>query len=146
MSTFRRLRTYLALIETTYLIHRLPAWSGNMVTRAKHRPKIHVADSGLAAHLVDQSADALARPGNPASGGLLETFVVNELLKIRDGGDQEAAIYHFRDRDQREIDVLMEARDGRVVGGGAVVRLARRRPAGSLPALRGLTLTQFARC
>jgi hypothetical protein len=110
------LRTYLALFETTYLIHRLPAWSGNMLTRAKHRPKIHLADSGLAAHLVDQSADALARPGNPAADGLLETFVVNELLKIRDSGDQEAAIYHFRDRDQREVDVLMEARDGRVVG------------------------------
>jgi hypothetical protein len=110
------LRTYLALFETTYLVHRLPAWSGNLVSRVKHRPKIHVTDSGLAAHLLDQSADALARPENPAAGRLLETFVVNELLKIRDSGDQEAAIYHFRDRDQREVDVIVEARDGRVVG------------------------------
>lgn len=110
------LRTYLALFETTYLVHQLPAWSGNLLSRVKHRRKLHLTDSGLAAHLIDQSPDALARPDNPAAGPLLETFVVNELIKIRDTGEQDAAIFHFQDRDQREVDVVLQARDGRVAG------------------------------
>lgn len=109
------IRSDLALLETVYLIHRVPAWSRNLTTKVKHRPKIHLVDSGFAAWLRGESADALARPGNARVGSLLETFVVNELLKLRGAADLQAELYHFRDRDGREIDCILETPDGRVV-------------------------------
>lgn len=52
---------------------------------------------------------------NVAEVALLETFVVNELLKLREATEFESDLYHFRDRDRREIDGVLEAPDGRVV-------------------------------
>jgi predicted AAA+ superfamily ATPase len=109
-------RNYLPLLETVFLIHRLPAWSRNLTARVKRRPKIHLTDTGLAAWLLEQSADALARPGNPASGSLLETFVINELTKLRVTSDIEVSMFHFQDRDGREVDCVLETPAGRVVG------------------------------
>lgn len=108
-------RSDLALFETVYLVHELPAWSRNLTTKVKHRPKIHLIDSGFAAWLRGASPDALARPGATGAGALLETFVVNEIVKIRGAAEFDADLYHFRDRYQREIDCILEAPDGRVV-------------------------------
>jgi uncharacterized protein len=109
-------RSYLPLLETVFLVHRLPAWSRNLTTRVKHRPKVHLTNTGLAAWLLEQSADALAQPGNPAAGSLLETFVVNELTKLRATADIDVGIFHFQDRDGREVDCVLETPAGRVVG------------------------------
>lgn len=109
-------RSYLPLLETVFLLHRLPAWSRNLTARVKHRPKMHLTDTGLAAWLLEQSADALARPGNPAAGSLLETFVVNELTKLRATADIDIGMFHFQDRDGREVDCVLETPAGRVVG------------------------------
>lgn len=106
----------LALFETVYLVHRLPAWSRNLTAKIKRRPKIHLVDTGLAAWLRGQSADALARSGADGAGPILETYVVNELLRLRAAGEVEAEFYHFRDRDGQEIDCLLETSDGRVIG------------------------------
>lgn len=99
----------LALFETVYLIHRLPAWSRNLTAKIKKRPKIHLVDSGFAAWLRGQSADSLARPTAEGAGPILETYVVNELMKLHAVSDMEATFHHFRDRDGREIDCIIEA-------------------------------------
>lgn len=109
-------RSYLPILETAFLLHRLPAWSRNLTARVKRRPKIHLTDTGLAAWLLEQSADALAKPGNPAAGSLLETFVVNELTKLRATTEIEVGMFHFQDRDGREVDCVLETPAGRVVG------------------------------
>jgi uncharacterized protein len=109
-------RNYLPLLETVYLLHRLPAWSRNVTAKVKHRPKVHLADTGLAAWLLEQSPDALARPGNPAAGSLLETFVVNELTRVRSAADVEVGLFHLQDRDGREVDCVLETPAGRVIG------------------------------
>ncbi|MGH3692957.1 MAG: ATP-binding protein [Pseudonocardiaceae bacterium] len=109
-------RSYLPLLETVFLLHRLPAWSRNLTARVKRRPKIHLTDTGLAAWLMEQSPDGLARPGNPAAGSLLETFVVNELTKLRATAELDVSMFHFQDRDGREVDCVLETPAGRVVG------------------------------
>lgn len=109
-------RTYVSLFETVYLLHRLPAWSRNLTSRVKHRPKIHLTDTGVAAWLLQQSPDALARPGNPVAGALLETFVVNELAKLRATSETQVGMFHFQDRDGREVDCVLETPAGRVIG------------------------------
>ncbi len=109
-------RAYLPLLETVFLLHQLPAWSRNLTARVKRRPKLHLTDTGLAAWLMEQGPDALAKPGNPAAGSLMETFVVNELVKLLSAADVEVGLFHFQDRDGREIDCVLETPAGRVVG------------------------------
>ncbi len=110
------IRSDLALFETVYLVHRLPAWSQNLTAKIKKRSKILVVDSGFAAWLRGQSADSLARPTAEGAGPILETFVINELMKLRAAADLEVDLYHFRDRDGRKIDCILQTPDGRVVG------------------------------
>ncbi len=55
--------------------------------------------------------DEVQRAGDP----LLETFAFNELRRQLAWSDVDAAAHHFRDRDGAEVDLVFEARDGRVV-------------------------------
>ncbi|MGH8993814.1 MAG: ATP-binding protein [Acidimicrobiia bacterium] len=105
---------YIGFLGMTYLIQLLPAWSRSLTTKVKRHPKVHLGDTGLAAHLLGKSADALARPTDPARGPLLETFVVNEIRRQLSWSTVDATAYHFRDRDGAEIDLVLEAADGRV--------------------------------
>ena len=109
------LRSYLALLETIYLHVRLPAWSTNFTSRAKHHPKVHMVDTGLAANVLGLSAERLSTPTTQMAGPLFETFVVNELVRQQAWSDERVRLGHFRDREQREVDLILESGDGRVV-------------------------------
>ena len=110
------LHAYIPLLETVYLVHTLPAWSTNLTSRTIKQPKVHVADAGLAAHLLGVDAHSLVLPTSRAAGPLMETFVVNELVKQRGWSDTNPTLYHYRDRDRAEVDIVLEAPDGRVAG------------------------------
>ncbi len=112
-STFRR---YLPLFETTYVHHTIPAWSGNFSSKVIKRPKLHFVDSGAASILLGVNAQALSRPTATVSGHLLETFVVGELARQLTWSEIQAQIYHWRHHDGREVDIVLESADGRVVG------------------------------
>jgi predicted AAA+ superfamily ATPase len=110
------LTRYLAVLEATYLIHRLPAWSGNLGKRLIKAPKLHLLDAGMVAHLIGMSVSAL-RTGGPGLGQLLESFVAGELRRQASGQDVAVKLFHYRAlHSAREVDVVLEARDGRVVG------------------------------
>jgi uncharacterized protein len=106
---------YLALLEVIYIHHLLPGWAPGFASRAKRKPKSHFVDSGLAADTLGLSIDRLAQPTTVEAGPLLETFVVGELARQRTWSNVRPDLFHFRDREQREVDVIAEARDGRVV-------------------------------
>jgi uncharacterized protein len=109
-------RTYLSYLEIVFLVASAPAWSNNLSSRVTHAPKTYVTDSGLAAHLMDLDAESLLAPGHPALGGLLETFVFTELVKLATFARRQVTVRHYRDREKREIDFILERRDGSVVG------------------------------
>lgn len=109
------LRSYLSLLETIYLHLRLPAWSTNFTSRAKHHPKVHMVDTGLAANVLGLTQDRLSTPTSQMAGPLLETFVVNEIVRQQAWSDERVRLSHFRDREQREVDLIMESGDGRIV-------------------------------
>lgn len=109
------LRRYLALLELTYLLRLLPAWSTNLSKRLVKSPKVHLVDSGLAAHLALHDRGALSR-NDPLFGALLESFVVAELSKQASWSQVRPALYHFRTAAGREVDVVLEGSGGRVVG------------------------------
>lgn len=108
------IRNYLFYLDTVFLTVSVPAWSTNLTTKAAKVSKTYIADPGLAAHLLDVTSDGLRRPGHPALGPLVETFVVTELTRLLAHLDRGVALRYFRDRDGREIDLILETRDGRV--------------------------------
>jgi predicted AAA+ superfamily ATPase len=109
--------SYLRLLELAYLIIQIPAWSAGLSGRIAKRPKMHLADSGLAAHLQGVTAGRLS-PTDPAAvtrfGALLETFVVTEIIKQLGWSTTSATPYHFRTVSGVEVDLVLEATDGRV--------------------------------
>lgn len=109
--------TYMRLLELAYLVVQLPAWSTNLSARVAKRPKLHLVDSGLAAHLLGVTAQRLS-PIDPAAatrfGALLETFVVTEVLKQLGWSSLFVDAYHYRTTDGVEVDLVLEASDGRV--------------------------------
>ncbi|PAP78962.1 ATPase [Rubrivirga sp. SAORIC476] len=108
------LKRYLTLLQATFLVRELPAWSTNLSKRLVKSPKLLVVDSGLAAHLTGFEA-----PGDGAvdlPGFLLETFVVGELAKQAGWNSRHVSLHHYRTQRGREVDVVLEDRAGRVVG------------------------------
>lgn len=109
------LRRYMALLEGVFLLHYLPAWSTNRTKRVTRSPKLHLIDSGLAAHLVGLDEGATVGAG-AGIGALLETFAVNEILRQRDVSSVRPAAFHFRTHTGIEVDLILEDRRGRLVG------------------------------
>ncbi len=108
------LKRYLALLETIFLTRRVPAWSTNRGSMLIKSPKLHVLDSGLACHLQGHDAARLGQPH--AIGPLLESFVVGELEKLAAASSARVKLYHYRTLGQREVDIVLESSDGRVIG------------------------------
>lgn len=118
----RRLQTsrsvvasYFEWLQAVFLVHELPAWSRGLPSRPVRRSKYHLADSGLAAGLLRVEPAALARPGAPAAGPLLETFAVNEIAGQLSASLRDCTLSHYRDNRGREIDLMIEDADGGVV-------------------------------
>ncbi len=109
------IRNYLAYLEMVFLLTYLPAWSTNLTSKVAKAPKAYVTDSGLAAHLLNVDANGLRVPGHRALGGLVETFALAELMKIRATSDVRFDILHYRENDSREIDFILEGPNGRIV-------------------------------
>lgn len=109
---------YLKVLEALFLLFRLPAWGKTLTTRSTKSPKLHVLDSGIAARLLRLSADKLAARDPTALtelGHLLETFVVNEVLRHASWLDDAFTAGHWRTHDDEEVDLVLERDDGMVV-------------------------------
>lgn len=109
-STFDR---YFAWLRTVFMVHTVPAWSRKHAARVARRPKLHFADTGMAAALLGIDADALAWPTSTVAGPLLETFAVNELAQ-RAASTAGMRIHHMRDYDGHETDIVLERPDGAI--------------------------------
>lgn len=105
-----------AWLETIHLLTTVPAWSRNLTRRVKRHPKIFITDPGLAAWLLGKTPDALEDPTDPATGQLVETFVFAELRRQLTWAGTEVSMYHWQDRAGAEVDLVLEAADGRVAG------------------------------
>ena len=107
------LTRYLALLETVFLVHRLPAWSRNLGQRLVKAPKLHLVDTGLACHLLGANAQRLS-DDRSLLGRLLESYVVSELHKQVSWTDPGMTLYHLRNAAGAEVDVVLEKTDGSV--------------------------------
>lgn len=112
----RTLPPYLDLLETLYLIDRVPAWSTNLSKRVVDRPKVLLLDSGLAARLVNVSPTGAGPNVNPdAAGAIIETtFVISELRRQLGWSELTSRLFHYRDRDGAEVDLILQTADGSI--------------------------------
>lgn len=91
-------------LETIHLVTTLPAWSRNLTRRVKKRPKVFLTDPGLAAWLLGKTPTALEDPTDPATGQLVETFVIAELRRQLTWASTDIGMFHWQDRSGGEVD------------------------------------------
>jgi hypothetical protein len=101
---------YLSVLERLFLIRTLPAWHRNAARRLIKAPKIHLIDSGLCCALSGLKTADWNQPDN-AFGGVLESFVVQQLICQAGWVDNELCFSHYRDKDQLEVDLVIEQGD-----------------------------------
>jgi predicted AAA+ superfamily ATPase len=111
----RTLPPYLDLLETLYLIGRIPAWSSNLSKRVVERPKLVLFDTGLAARLINVSGSGAGPDANPnVAGQLIEGFVIAEILRHLGWAEESPRLHHYRERSGGEVDLVLETADGRI--------------------------------
>jgi len=106
---------YIGILEKLFLVLRLPAWSRNELSRLIKTPKIHFLDAGLQAALLRTNADWLQQERS-RFGAILESWVYGELLKIINLSAERWFISHYRDKDQVEVDFVLESPLRAVIG------------------------------
>ena len=97
-----KVHRYLNLLETSYLLMRLPAYTVNRIKRLIKSPKLYWGDTGVALHLTQE-----AEPG----GAHLENLVLNDLLTWRDARLDRAEAFYWRTSIGEEVDFVIETRD-----------------------------------
>ena len=113
--SYTSLTRYLALLENIYLIRTIPSWSGNLTSRLVKSPKIMLNDTGMAAYLLGLSEQRLRRDPQ-LMGPLLENFAAMEIIKDIGWSRTRPSLFHWRTAQREETDLLLEARDGGIVG------------------------------
>jgi len=109
---------YIKLLETVFLIYRLPAWGTTLGARVTKHPKVHLVDSGVMAWLLNLTPQKIAQAAPAALteyGHLLETFAVGEILKQASWSDAPVTAGHFRTESGDEVDLVLERDDGQVI-------------------------------
>lgn len=109
--------TYLGLLQDVQLITSIRPWKPDLARRESGKAKTLVLDSGLAVRLAGVTGQQLANLTQPeAFGRFLEGLVASELLKQRTWSAAKFELYHYRDIDGSEVDLVVELSDGNVVG------------------------------
>lgn len=108
-------RRYLALAQAVFFSFELPAWAGNTTARLVRQPKLHLCDTGMACVLAGLDGKSIA--SQPIFlGQIFETFAVMEVRKALAWSPRDWRLSHFRSHAGREVDLVIEARDGSLCG------------------------------
>jgi predicted AAA+ superfamily ATPase len=108
-------KKYVGVLEQVFLVRRVEPWFRNRLKRLVKTPKMHFLDSGLLAALLGVNVMRLTRDRTPL-GPLLETFVLSEILKQQTWADESYEVFHYRDKDQDEVDLVVEDESGALIG------------------------------
>lgn len=108
--------SYVELLEAMYIIKIVPSYHVNASLRVIKSPKVHFIDTGLASYLLHVDKESLFTHKDGSYGSLIENFVYSELLKEATYSKNSVDIYHFRDLRKKEVDFVLENRNGNIIG------------------------------
>jgi uncharacterized protein len=100
-------RDWLAVLEASYIVFRLPPFHTNFGKRLVKTPKLYFHDVGLAAHLLGLH-DSHAMNASPMRGALFENLMIAEYLKHCRNHGLANGLYFWRDNVGNEVDLLIE--------------------------------------
>jgi len=109
------IESYINALEALYLVERVYPWTKTDYDRVGKQNRLFMVDSGLMSSLLRWKMDQV-RLDSDRSGKLIETFAFNEIMAQVDAGDGRYELFHYRDREKREIDFLIEREDNALLG------------------------------
>ena len=101
-------KRWLSLLEKSDVIFFLRPFSNNLLKRTVKTPKMYFFDTGLVAYLTKYSSPEILMNG-AINGAILENYVVSEILKSYRNHGKELAFHYYRDKDSKEIDLIIES-------------------------------------
>lgn len=105
------IKRWLSILQTSRIIYLLEPYHNNQLKRSIKTPKVYFLDTGLLAYLTRWPTPETLANGAKA-GNVFETFVISEIIKSYiNAGKINLPLYFYRDRDGREIDLVIESAD-----------------------------------
>lgn len=101
------IRSWLSVLQASYLITLLPPYFENFGKRVLKSPKLFFSDVGLASYLLGIET-GLQINRNPIRGHLFENLVLLEVMKTRLNQGLDARLYYYRDNHQNEVDLIIQ--------------------------------------
>lgn len=99
------IKNWLSILSASYIVHLLHPYYANIGKRLTKTPKLYFYDTGLAAFLLGiQSEEQMDL--HPLRGSLFENMVVNDVMKLGYNAGREDMLFFYRDKSQREVDIL----------------------------------------
>jgi predicted AAA+ superfamily ATPase len=109
----KTLDAWLSVLESSYILYRLPPYFNNFNKRLIKSSKIYFYDTGIVCHLLGiRSVEGLQKSNY--YGAIFENFIVSEIIKNRKNKEQFGEVYFYRDSTGNEVDVLIE-NEGNVI-------------------------------
>ncbi len=110
--TVNTAKSWLSILQASGVVYLLEPYHHNLGKRLVKAPKLYFLDTGLCSYLTEWSSPETLEAG-AMSGAILETWVLSELLKGYLHNGKQPPFYYYRDRDQKEIDLLI-VQDGTI--------------------------------
>ncbi|MGE0091833.1 MAG: ATP-binding protein [Bacteroidales bacterium] len=108
--TVNTIKSWLSVLQASYIITMLPPWFENTTKRLVKTPKLYFCDTGLASYLLDIENEKLLMR-DKMRGHLFENFIVTEALKFRYNQGKESNLYFVRDSNGNEVDLILKYGD-----------------------------------
>ncbi len=101
-------RSWLSLLESSFILFLLPSYQDNLGKRITKSPKLYFYDVGLATHLMGVNREVITK-NRTIYGALFENMVIADFLKNCYAFNMQCRLSFFRDSNQNEIDLIIEA-------------------------------------
>ena len=100
-------KRWLLLLESLGIVFFIHPYHNNVLKRMISTPKLYFYDTGLAVYLTRWNSCETLMNG-AMNGAFLENYCLSEIIKGFENAGKEAVMYFYRDKDAKEIDLILE--------------------------------------
>jgi predicted AAA+ superfamily ATPase len=111
--SYHTVQRYVNVLESVFLVQRLPPWFRNVGKRLTKAPKLYLRDTGLLHHLLNIATEQ-ELANHPSRGASWEGFVIEDILRRERVAHPGSQAYFWRTAAGAEIDLLLDRGTERV--------------------------------